>query len=123
MKKVLVVDDEYINRLLLSNIINTFYEDVQVLVANGYSQTMDVLNEHKPDLILLDIMMPKHNGFEIKEVLNGNTNTKDIPVIFVSALSEIHYKNRALLLGAVGYLEKPINLKLFAETIEPYVVD
>jgi diguanylate cyclase (GGDEF)-like protein len=68
-----------------------------------------MLEEFSPDLILLDIEMPDMNGFDVMERLQNNSNTKDIPVIFVTGHDDIKNEERALLSGAVDYITKPIS--------------
>ena len=105
-KIILVVDDQPNNLQLLFNYLkNSGYK---ILIAqNGKKAIKTALSVH-PDLILLDVMMPEIDGFETCHSLKSNTSTKDIPIIFMTALSETEHKVQGLRLGAVDYITKPI---------------
>ncbi len=100
--KVMIIDDEAPARVILSHMLGDFPElDIVAEAENGF-EAIKLINEKKPDLIFLDIQMPKINGFELLEVL------EDPPkVIFVTAFDE--YALKAFEKGAVDYLLKPIN--------------
>jgi len=102
---ILVVDDNEINLHLISDLLQSEGFNVWV-TEDGESAILKVENQ-QPDLILLDIMMPGINGFETCVKLKENPNTKDIPIIFMSALSDTVDKVKGLSLGAVDYLTKP----------------
>ncbi|RME54264.1 response regulator [Candidatus Woesearchaeota archaeon] len=109
MVKILVVDDEKDIRLLLKTILELDGYKV-VTVASG-RQCLNKLKKENFDLILLDIMMPKMSGFEVQEKIKSDPETKDIPVIMISARSD----NLAKAIAKHGkyhvddYLEKPIS--------------
>ncbi|MBI2307640.1 MAG: EAL domain-containing protein [Rhodocyclales bacterium] len=103
---VLVVDDTPENLALLSGLLQRHYT---VRVANSGARALAVAaTEPKPDLILLDIMMPEMDGYAVLERLKGDPATRDIPVVFVTALSTSDEERRGLELGAVDYITKPI---------------
>ncbi|HLO48075.1 MAG TPA: EAL domain-containing protein [Kamptonema sp.] len=102
---VLIVDDHPINLAVLSDYLEQVGFEVWV-AADGESALQKV-EYGVPDIILLDIMMPLLDGFETCSLLKANPATKDIPVIFMSALSETVDKVRGLSLGAVDYIIKP----------------
>jgi len=74
-----------------------------------------------PDLILLDIKMPNMDGFEACKILKDNDKTKDIPIIFVSGLDSKLIRQKCFQLGAVNYLNKPLNLANLRSTIENHI--
>ncbi len=104
---VLVVDDTADNLSLMSNLLRTDYK--VKLATSGERALQIVAGESKPDLILLDIMMPEMDGYEVLRRLQFNPDTEDIPVIFLTAMSASEDESVGLELGAVDYITKPIN--------------
>lgn len=105
---ILIVDDTPANLRLLSKTL--IQEGYQVRCAVNGSMALLTIKAKHPDLILLDINMPDMNGFEICEQLKKADSTKDIPIIFVSALNEIFDKVRAFEVGALDYISKPFQI-------------
>lgn len=104
---VLVVDDTPDNLSLMSNLLRTDYK--VKLATSGERALQIVAGESKPDLILLDIMMPEMDGYEVLRRLQFNPDTEDIPVIFLTAMAGAEDESVGLELGAVDYITKPIN--------------
>jgi diguanylate cyclase (GGDEF)-like protein len=105
--KILVVDDVAVNvQLLTTYLTSVGYE---VFTARDGQEALDKVIETQPDLILLDVMMPKLNGFEVCERLKTDPTTKIIPVIMVTALNEIEDKIKATEAGADDFVSKPFN--------------
>lgn len=107
MKKpeILIVDDEPINLAALSNLLKDLYS-IRIS-KSGESALLTLGQSIKPALILLDIMMPGLNGFETLAQIKANPETRDIPVIFISALDSDLDEGHGFLLGAVDYITKP----------------
>lgn len=104
---ILVVDDTPDNLALMSALLKTSYA---VKIANSGQKALRIAHaEVPPDLILLDIMMPDMDGYQVLGRLRDNTRTRDIPVIFLTAKSEVEDEERGLELGAVDYITKPIS--------------
>ncbi|MBF0153105.1 MAG: response regulator [Magnetococcales bacterium] len=104
---ILVVDDTPDNLTLVSGVLRDTYK---VKVANSGERALRIAcSESPPDLILLDIMMPGMDGFEVLRRLRADTMTRNIPVIFLTAKSETEDEERGLALGAVDYIAKPIS--------------
>jgi putative two-component system response regulator len=104
---VLVVDDTPDNLSLMSGLLK---DDYKVKVANNGEKALRIAaSDTPPDLILLDIMMPGMDGYEVCRQLKSNQKTWDIPVIFLTAKSETEDEKRGLELGAVDYLTKPVS--------------
>ncbi len=111
--KILVVDDIPLNRKLQK----TYLESVgyQVVMANDGADALERIGEDLPDLILLDVMMPKMNGFQVCRRLKGADNTRFIPIIMVTALNEVEDKVQGMEAGADDFISKPFNkLELLA---------
>jgi diguanylate cyclase (GGDEF)-like protein len=102
---VLVIDDEVINLKIISDALRG---EVKVIVANNGLQGIRKAQELQPDLIILDVVMPDMDGFEIIRKLHANNSTASIPVIFITSLSDMNNEEKGLLLGASDYLQKPI---------------
>lgn len=105
--KILVVDDVAVNVQLLTTYLTSVGYDV--CTARDGQEALDKVSETQPDLILLDVMMPKLNGFEVCERLKSDPMTKIIPVIMVTALNEIEDKIKATEAGADDFVSKPFN--------------
>lgn len=111
--KILVVDDIPLNRKLQK----TYLESVgyQVIIAQDGVEALQRIGEESPDLILLDIMMPNMNGFQVCRRLKGSENTRFVPIILVTALNEIEDKVKGIEAGADDFISKPFNkLELLA---------
>lgn len=103
---ILVVDDTPDNLLLMSELLKETYD---VKVANSGEKALNYLDgDVKPDLILLDIMMPGISGYDVIGELKSNDETKDIPVIFLTAMSATGDEEKGLEMGAADYITKPI---------------
>ncbi len=102
---LLIVDDNATNLHVLSDVLDD--AGFEVRVAQNGEMALQKVEYDPPDLILLDVMMPGLNGFETCERLKADSKTKEIPIIFMTALSETVDKVRGLSLGAVDYITKP----------------
>ncbi|MFP8967398.1 diguanylate cyclase domain-containing protein [Pokkaliibacter sp. CJK22405] len=106
---VLIVDDEKSNLKILGDLLR---DDVRVILAKSGAQALQKAEEHMPDLILLDIVMPGMSGFEVMAELRKRRPTRSIPVIFVSALGDTESEARGFELGASDYIQKPFQSRL-----------
>ncbi|MDJ0571134.1 MAG: diguanylate cyclase, partial [Pleurocapsa sp. MO_192.B19] len=104
-KTILIVDDTTNNLQLLAEYLdNANYE---TLIAINGTRAISIARKVQPDLILLDVMMPQVDGFDVCRHLKSDPLTKDIPIIFMTALTETQHKTKGLKLGAVDYITKP----------------
>ncbi len=106
--KILVVDDQPINIKLLQRKLER--QGMEVFVAYNGRECLDIVQETKPELILLDIMMPEMDGIETCQHLKANPETETIPIIFITAKASKEGKLEGLDAGAVDYITKPIDL-------------
>lgn len=104
--RVLIVDDEPGNIKILSNVLAG---DYALSVATSGAQALQIANVQQPDIVLLDMVMPEMDGIQVCEALKASEDTKDIPVIFVTSMSDTANEERGLDAGAVDYIIKPIS--------------
>ena len=104
--KILVVDDEPNNLKLLQQILKPYY---QLIFANNGEKAIEAAINHHPDLILLDIMMPDMDGYQVCQELKSISQTEKIPVIFVTAMSDQDDETKGFDVGAVDYIQKPVS--------------
>ncbi len=115
---ILYIDDVRDNLLLVERFLAS---DYRVITAENGSDGLEKAREEKPALILLDIMMPGMDGYEVCSALQSDEGTAYIPVVFVTALGEEKDKARAFSVGAADYLVKPIRKQLLVEKIEKHL--
>jgi CheY-like chemotaxis protein len=106
--RIMVVDDQPINVQLLKRKFER--EGMEVIAAYNGREALNLVTQQKPDLILLDVMMPDMDGIEVCQNLQASPDTKSIPVIFITARSSKEGKLEGLSVGAVDYITKPIDL-------------
>jgi len=106
-EKILIVDDEPFNIKLLRAILST--QAYEILSASSGEEALRKVDEEPPDLVLLDIMMPGMDGYEVTRRLKLNPETRDIPIILVTALDGPENKTRGLEAGADEFLNKPVD--------------
>ena len=113
-KKILVVDDEMDIRIFISTLVET--NGYKPFIAKDGEEGLQMVKEHKPDLIILDVMMPKESGLKLYRELRSDNTTKQIPVIMVSAVSrktflhsikELERYHGVSLAEPEAYIEKP----------------
>ncbi|MEK6659341.1 MAG: diguanylate cyclase [Campylobacterota bacterium] len=126
---ILIVDDMAANIAILSDLLQSSYK---IKIAKNGQRALDIARgKEKPDLILLDIEMPQMSGYEVCKKLKDSSDTKNIPVIFVTAKNDTTDEEYGLKLGAIDYIKKPfhpaiikirvrnhINLKLKSDKLE-----
>jgi len=117
-RKIIAVDDNLTNLTTLKNILKPVYETYPVSSA---AKMFDLLERVRPDLILLDVEMPEISGYDAIRLLKNNTAYKDIPVIFVSALSGERDEVTGLELGAVDYIYKPFVASILLRHVETHL--
>lgn len=115
---VLVVDDEKQNRTLLAELLA---DDCRVILAKNGAQALERAQELKPDLILLDVLMPDLTGYQVIQALKHDDGTRQIPVIFISALDSPADEERGLDLGAVDYITKPFHPSIVRKRVRNHL--
>jgi CheY-like chemotaxis protein len=107
--RILAVDDEYVNIQLIKSVLHNTYD---ILTAMNGHEAIAMVKQYKPDLILLDVMMPDLSGFEVCRIIRADAEFDAIPVIFLTALDSQEGQLQGLELGGIDYLTKPVNLEL-----------
>jgi len=117
---VLIVDDVEMNRMLLTNMLE---DDYDVVEASSGSGALSLLFEHKlfPSVVLLDIIMPDLNGFEVLEKIKKSDATKNIPVLFVTAVGSEETESQGLKAGAADYIVKPFNRDVVKARVDNHI--
>lgn len=116
-KKILIVDDDKMNIVVLAHYLKPHYD---IIIALDGLSGLNEAKERSPDMILLDIIMPTMNGFDVYTKLKESEETKDIPVIFISELDTNELINRSLSIGALDYVTKPFDKSLVRAKIDSY---
>jgi DNA-binding response OmpR family regulator len=116
MTTVLVADDETPIRLLVR--VNLEAEGYRVVEASDGRRTLEVAREERPDVILLDVMMPYKDGWEVAEELLRDDSTSSMPIIFLTARADLRDHERGLNTGALQYITKPFNPRELAPAID-----
>lgn len=114
--KILVVDDSSSNVLLLQSFLED--EGFEVIPTFDGQEAIDEAKKSSPALILLDVMMPKINGFKVLETLKEDDKTKDIPIIFISADKDVANIKKAKELGVHAYVTKPIDFQEILDEVK-----
>lgn len=120
-KRILLVEDE--KNIILG--VRTCLDAVgyEVEVAENGELAMEAVQRSHPDLILLDLMLPKMNGFEVLESLKGDPETEAIPVVVLTAKAEEEDRQRATELGAEAYMTKPFKPQELWDLLKDYLPD
>ncbi len=117
--KALVIDDEAPIRLLCR--VNLEAEGMEVIEAGDGESGLELARSERPDVVLLDVMMPVLDGWQVAERLIADERTKDIPIIFLTARAELRDRERGLEAGGIAYVTKPFNPLELAVLVEDLV--
>lgn len=112
---VLVVDDVPLNILLIKKMLSQY--TFQIRTANGGQAALDAVTQKMPDLMLLDLMMPGIDGFEVIRRLRADEKTKDLPIIILSALNSEQDISKGFQLGANDFINKPIIMEKLLSSV------
>ncbi len=114
-KKIFIADDDEVVLNSLTKLLTLSNFEVQT--TQVAKKTVSMVRSFKPNIILLDLLMPDMGGFEVCEMLNDDNETKGIPIIVVSALGGYTDIKRAYQLGVIGYVTKPYDFSKLVEKI------
>ncbi|MDF3820453.1 response regulator [Leptospira sp. 96542] len=116
--KILIIDDEPTNLQILNEILQ---HDYNLLFAKDGKKGIELAISESPNLILLDVMMPETTGHDVCKILKSDDKTKFIPVIFVTALTDIGDEEKGFTLGAVDYITKPVSPPIVKARIKTHL--
>jgi len=116
MKKILIVDDEPNIVMSLEYLFKK--ENFEVFIARDGSEAIEIAEYNLPDIILLDIMMPNVDGYQVLKHLKNNPKLKDIKVLFLSAKNKVSDIELGLQLGADKYISKPFSTKKLVKEVK-----
>lgn len=119
-KKILIVDDEPHIRILISQTLEELEDEgVELLTANNGEEALEIIQDEKPDLVFLDVMMPKLNGFEVCQKVKSELTMPDIYIIMLTAKGQEFDKQKGIEAGADLYMTKPFDPdEILAKAIE-----
>ena len=113
--KILIIDDSTTNVFILEAIFGS--EGYQIITALSVSEAFYCIRKERPDIILLDLNMPEVSGFDFLKKIKADQKTSNIPVIVVSALTDNESISRSLILGAVHFIKKPVDIPLLKKIV------
>jgi len=116
--KILAVDDEPVNILLIESALEDEYE---IFVALSGHDAISQLKEQKPDMILLDVMMPDISGFDVCKMIKSSAEFADIPIIFLTAMDSREDSRMGLDIGGIDYLTKPVDFDLLKLRVRNHI--
>ncbi len=114
--KVLIVDDEEMTRELLSLVLRR--QKYRLYEAEDGRQALDKIDRSKPDVVILDVMMPRLDGIKTAQAIRANLETADLPIIMISAKSHSLAVKEGIAAGANFYMSKPVNQLQLVKNIE-----
>ena len=117
---ILVVEDNAVNRRLAEFLLRS--QGYRVREAKTAREAFDLLRAERPDLILMDVQLPRMDGLEATRKLKENPATRDIPVIAVTSYAMKGDRERALAAGCVDYITKPLDKTSFVQLVNSYVI-
>jgi len=117
--KILIVDDEDDVLYSLKHGLEDISHEYIITIASDGKQCLEFLSKDIPDLILLDLMMPNMNGWEVLDVIQGNLKWRNIPVFIISAASDPEFKQTAEDLG-IPFIEKPLSVSAVKTRIDQF---
>ncbi len=118
-KKALVVDDNANNLMLEKDLLDV--AGFEVFVAEDASSAIVIARKEKPDIIILDVRLPDMRGSEVARILRRDKETRDIPIIFVTASVMSENKEELMDIDNSGFMGKPINTRTFAKEISQFI--
>jgi len=118
-KRILVVEDNSDNRILITDVLNSL--DYEVIVAVDGEEGIEMASSEKPDLILMDLSLPKMDGWTATKHIKDNTDLKHIPIIALTAHAMVGDRERAIEAGCDDYISKPIDLRELANKLQQYM--
>ncbi len=117
-ERILIVEDNDVNLDIFEEI---FEDDFELMMVNDGQQALDVITDYMPKLVLLDVMMPNIDGYEVCKRIRANDKLKHIKVIMVSARAMESERKKGIEIGADEYVTKPFDEEILLEMVKSYV--
>ncbi len=117
--KILIVDDDPVSGMILEGYLQP--DNYQIHYVANSEKALKLVKDIKPEMVILDIMMPGISGFEVCNILKNDKDTEDIPVLFISALSDTDSQKRGIEFGGAGFLVKPFNEGLIRAYVKTFL--
>lgn len=108
MSQILIVDDTKLNRKLMKKLLSKFLQEIEFYEAADGVKALEIIEKNNIDLVILDLMMPNKDGYEVLKELKESERSRDIPVIVNSAITDMESIKKTLSLGAIDYFTKPM---------------
>lgn len=118
-KRILIVEDNADNRILITDVLTSL--NYEVIVAHDGEEGVQAATKHIPDLILMDLSLPKMDGWTATGHIKANTDLRHIPVIALTAHAMVGDRERAIEAGCDDYISKPIDLRELANKLQQYL--
>ena len=119
--RILLVEDEQGNIDVVQNILELMFNQHTLLIARDGHEAIKLAYEEKPDLILMDLGIPKLDGWEVTRSLKSNENFRDVPILAITAHAMVGDREKALAAGCDDYFAKPIEVDEFVDFMRPYL--
>jgi len=120
-RRILIVEDEEANIAVVRNILEIMLDQEEVLVARDGHEGIKLAYEHNPEIILMDLSLPKLDGWEVVRSLKSNPRFKKVPVLALTAHAMVGDRDKALAAGCDDYYAKPIEVDEFIHFMRPYL--
>ena len=121
-KLILIIEDEESNIDVLVSILELMLDHTNVIIARDGREGIRMAYEHEPDLIMMDMSLPKLDGWEATRTLKNNPRFKEVPILALTAHAMIGDREKAFEAGCDDYFTKPIEVDEFVRFIQPYLI-
>jgi CheY-like chemotaxis protein len=118
-KTILVVEDSALNRKLVQTLLRS--QGYRLLIAVDGQEAIEIATREQPDLILMDMQLPKVSGYDATQTLKAQPETASIPIVALTAHAMAEEREHALSIGCDGYITKPIDTRAFPEQVKEYL--
>ncbi len=122
-RRILIVEDEENNLLVISEILEYFLGETDLLFARDGHAAVTMAYQHRPDVIVMDLSLPKLSGWEVVRSLRRDRTFQETPILALTAHAMVGDRERALAAGCTDYFTKPIDIDKFVKFMKPYLAE